>query len=128
MSIHQEIVFSSDAKRLFEVLTEAQHFSQLTDSPATITAEQGGQFSLFGGMISGQTIEIVPHTRLVQAWRAGNWPSGVYSIIKFELTPIADHQTRLTFDQCGYPQEHQDHLATGWQDRYWTPIEQYLKR
>jgi activator of HSP90 ATPase len=52
----------------------------------------------------------------------------LYSIIKFELTPIADHQTRLTFDQCGYPQEHQDHLATGWQDRYWTPIEQYLKR
>ncbi len=126
MTIHQEIVFTCDAKRLFEILTQAAHFSKMSGAAAEIVAQPGGQFSLFDGMISGQAVEIEPSTRLVQAWRVQNWPAGVYSIIKFELAALDNGHTKLTFDQAGYPAEHEEHLEQGWGNKYWKPMQNYL--
>ena len=89
MSIHQEIDFKSTPKRVFNALTNAQQFAELTGAAAEITPESGGKFSSFNGMITGMTIEIVPDNRLVQAWRVANWEPGVYSIVKFELKEIS---------------------------------------
>ena len=83
--IHQEISFKAGSQRIYEALTNADQFGELTNAPAEINSESGGKFSCFGGMITGQTIEVVPGTRLVQAWRVGHWEPGVYSIVKFEL-------------------------------------------
>ena len=85
MTIHQEIVFNCNPQSIFEVLTNAEKFSKLTGAPAEINLKVGGKFSCFGGIISGLTIETVPNKMLVQAWRVGNWPAGIYSIVRFEL-------------------------------------------
>jgi len=42
--------------------------------------------SLFGGHIVGRHVELAPNERVVQAWRVADWPPGVYSIAKFELS------------------------------------------
>ena len=128
MAIHQEIIFTSEPKQLFEVLTQAEHFSKMSEAAAEIVAQPGGQFSLFDGMISGQTVEIVPSTRLVQEWRAQNWPAEVYSNIKFELEALDNGHTKLTFEQTGHPAEQEQHLEQGWSMKYWTPIQSYLDR
>ena len=125
--IQQEIIFKSSAEKVFKALTDAKQFAELTGAPAEIRAESGGKFSCFGGMITGQTIEIEPSTLLVQAWRAGNWGKGVYSIIKFELEPINDGETKLNFEHTGFPEDQKPHLASGWNERYWEPIKNYLQ-
>src|SRR6202167_5621868 len=96
-SIHQEPVFTASPKRVYEALTDAKQFTRviqlsgalqamhLPDKPAEISKEAGGAFALYGGYITGRHVELVPNERLVQAWRAGHWPAGVYSIAKFEL-------------------------------------------
>lgn len=127
MSIHQEIYFKCSARRVFDALTEARQFAELTGAPAEIDAESGGKFSCFGGMITGLSIEIIPNRRLVQAWKVGNWAEGVYSIIKFELVEISESETKLVFDHTGFPEEHKEHLAQGWHERYWEPMKKYLE-
>ena len=85
--INQEIHFKVSSNRLYEALTDASKFSVVTGgAPTEIGSEEGDSFTLFGGMITGRNIELVPNERIVQAWRAGNWEPGVYSIAKLEET------------------------------------------
>lgn len=115
-------------ERLFDALTNAEQFAELTGAPAEMAPESGAQFSYFDGMITGQTIEILPSQRLVQAWRVGNWEPGIYSIVKFEFEKVSETATKLTFDHTGYPEEHKAHLDQGWHDRYWEPLKSYLEK
>ena len=125
-SIHHEVLFNTGPENIFEALTDAKKFSELTGSPAEIDSISGGKFSCFDGMITGQTIEISPSSRLVQAWRVGNWEPGIYSIVKFEIEKLNEMETKLIFDHTGFPEEHRVHLDQGWHERYWTPLKDYL--
>jgi uncharacterized protein YndB with AHSA1/START domain len=131
-SIHQEIVLKASRKRVYEALTEAEQFtkvmrlSKFPDGPAAaISREAGGSFSLFGDRIVGRHIELVPKERLVQAWRAGHWETGIYSIVRFDLKEQGD-QTRVVFDHTGFPKGQAEHLLEGWNSNYWEPLRKYL--
>jgi activator of HSP90 ATPase len=120
-TIHQEVTFSAPPQRIYQALTSGEQFAGWSGAPAEIGSGDGGAFSCFGGMITGRNVEAVPGERLVQAWRAGNWAPGVYSIARFSLA--ADGAgTRLTFDQAGYPEGMGEHLKEGWQKMYWDKI------
>lgn len=125
-SIHQEVVFQASPQRVYDTLTTSDQFSKMSGgAPAVIEAQPGGAFSCFGGMITGRNIELDPGKLLVQAWRAGNWPAGVYSIARFELRPEGQG-TRLVFDHTGFPEGQQEHLGPGWESNYWEPLRKAL--
>ncbi|MFJ7725200.1 SRPBCC domain-containing protein [Neobacillus sp. NPDC097160] len=125
-TIHQEVVFNARPGRIYEVLSDSKQFSEMTGgAPTEISPDAGGTFSCFGGMIHGRNIELVPGVRVVQAWRVKNWPEGVYSIAMFELKE-QDSKTLLVFEHIGFPEEEGEHLAVGWGENYWTPLEKYL--
>ena len=120
--IHQEIEFDASPSRIYSALTNASEFSKMSGgAPAEIDANVGGAFSYFGGMVSGINVEMAPGERLVQAWRAGSWDAGVYSIARFELKPEGNG-TRLVFDHAGYPEAEEKHLEDGWHSNYWEPL------
>jgi uncharacterized protein YndB with AHSA1/START domain len=120
-TIHQEVTFAASPQRVYEALTDGVQFAGWSGAPAEIGGVEGGGFSCFGGMITGRNVEAVPGERLVQAWRAGNWAPGVYSIATFALA--ADGAgTKLTFDQAGYPEGMGEHLQEGWKKMYWDKI------
>lgn len=129
-SIHQEVIFKAARKLVYEALTQEKKFARVTDfvmkgASAQISREVGGAFSIFGGVILGRHIELVPYERIVQAWREKDWPAGLYSIVKFQL----DEQgadTKLVFDHTGFPEGASVHLAPGWWSHYWEPLQKYL--
>ena len=128
--IHQELEIKASRARVYQALTDAKQFSKVTDfvmpgASTTISPEVGGAFSLFGGVISGRHIEMVPNERLVQAWREKNWEPGVFTIVRFQLNEDGAG-TRLVFDQTAIPQGHADHLAPGWKSHYWDGLQKYL--
>lgn len=130
--IHQEVVIQATPTRVYQALTDAKQFGKVTDltipgagASTTISAEAGGAFSLFGGVILGRHIELVPNERLVQAWREKSWSPGVYSIARFQLNDQGS-STRLVFDHTGFPQGAAEHLAPGWKSHYWEPLQKYL--
>jgi uncharacterized protein YndB with AHSA1/START domain len=126
-AIHQEVRLDATRDRVYTALTDAGQFSEMTGTPpAALTAEEGASFSLFGGMITGRNIELVPDRRLVQAWRAGPWPDGVYSVVRFQLEDDGDGASTLVLDHAGFPEGEHDHLAAGWESNYWEPLKRYL--
>jgi activator of HSP90 ATPase len=136
-SIHQEPVFKANRKRIYDALTDSKQFDKviqlsgvlqamhLGDKPAEISLEVGGGFTLFGGYITGRHVELVPNERIVQAWRAGGWAQGVYSIARFELVEQGSG-TKIVFDHTGFPKGEAESLASGWKAHYWEPIEKLL--
>ncbi len=97
----------------------------LGDKPAEISREAGGPFALFGGYITGRQVELVPDERIVQAWRAGSWPVGIYSIARFELVEEGSG-TKIVFDHTGFPKGDAEELALGWKAHYWEPLGKLL--
>ena len=125
-ALHQETVVNATPETVFKALTDADAFARMTGgAPAAIDATAGGAFSLLDGKIVGRTIELVPDTRLVQAWRPGSWEDGVYSLVRIELEAAGD-ETRLTLDQTGIPDGQAEHLEGGWRAMYWEPLAAFL--
>ena len=125
MGIHQEVRFKASPAKIYAALTSGKEFGQLTGAPAEVTAVEGQPISLFGGQITGRNIELVPGKSLVQAWRVGAWPPGVYSIVRITLNKEGD-ETKLTLDHTGYPDGAAEHLEAGWHKMYWEPLAAYL--
>jgi uncharacterized protein YndB with AHSA1/START domain len=126
VSIHQEVTIDASPAAVYGVLTRSEDFARMTGGrAASIASEAGGEVSLFGGDIRARNIELVPGKRVVQAWRSKAWPEGVYSIVKFELSPHG-RNTKLVFDQAGHPEEAQKMLEGGWAQMYWQPMNAML--
>jgi len=124
-SIHQEVDFKAGPPRLYEALLDSGQFAAFTGLPATIDRREGGSFSLFGGLIVGRNIELLPGERIVQAWRPADWKPGIYSIARFELKPTVSGTTIL-FDHEGFPEGSYASLLSGWNEHYWGPLARYL--
>jgi len=136
-TIHHEVSFKANRKRVYSALTDAAQFNKVValseaartnmvslSKPGEISGDLGGAFSLFGGHILGRHIELVPSERIVQAWRAGSWDPGIYSIAKFELKEEGEG-TKLIFDHTGFPLGQAQHLAYGWKTNYWEPLAKF---
>jgi len=137
-SIHHENVFKASSSRVYDALIDTKQFNEVTKisaakdsrialekTPAEINPEVGGAFTLFGGIILGRNVELVPNKRIVQAWREFNWDPGVYSLVRFELVEQGAG-TRIVFDHTGFPKGNAEHLATGWKSHYWEPLAKFL--
>jgi activator of HSP90 ATPase len=126
MAIHQEVDLVGSPEDVYDLLMSSEKFSRMSGGrKADISTDEGGAISMFGGDIRGRNVELVPGRRIVQAWRSGAWPPGIYSIVCFELASTANG-TRLTFDQNGYPKEAHDMLSGGWPKMYWEPMKAAL--
>jgi len=137
-AIHQEVVFKAPRKRIYSALMDTAQFDKLThlgaamqgnsslgNQPTQISPELGGTFTLFGGHIVGRHLELVPDTRIVQAWRVTDWDPGIFSVVKFQLADQGS-DSKLVFDHVGFPQGLGQHLADGWTGNYWQPLGKFL--
>ena len=126
-AIHQEEDFKAGPRRIYEALLDSKQFTAFSGGRAAeIDRRVGGAFSLFAGHIVGRNLELVSDRRIVQAWRVVPWPEGIFSIARFELTGQGSG-TRVIFDHTGFPPELADHLASGWNENYWTALQKYFE-
>ena len=123
--LHQEIEIKAGPQRIYAALLDSKQFATFTGSAADINREAGGTFSLFGGLIVGRNIELVPNQRIVQAWRPSSWDPGVYSLAKFELREQAGN-TQVILDHTGFPEGSFRHLNSGWYAHYWELLKKFL--
>jgi activator of HSP90 ATPase len=124
-SLHEDIDIKASPQRIYEALLDAKQFAAFTGRPAEIDSKAGGAFSMFGGLIVGRNIELVPNQRIVQAWRPTHWDPGIYSIVKFELKP-RNSGTIVVLDHKGFPEGDFDSLDSGWHAHYWEPLKKFL--
>lgn len=75
--------FYCRAKDLYDILMDENRWKGFTQSNARISREVGGQFSIFDGSISGVHEELQEGKVIVQKWRSGSWPDGLFSSVWF---------------------------------------------
>jgi activator of HSP90 ATPase len=124
-SLHQEVDLPVGPERIYHLLLDSKEFAELSGMPAEIDGVAGGAFAMFGKVIYGRNVELIPNQRVIQAWGDTGWGSGVYSIARFELKKQGSG-TRVVLDHTGFPEGSYDHLYVGWKGHYWEPMQKYF--
>jgi activator of HSP90 ATPase len=124
--IKQSITFRAPVHDVFELLVDSRKHSAFTGDKAVISRKVGGKFKAYGDYIEGKILEIVKDKKIVQSWRASDWPAGIYSKVIFELEK-SGKSTKLKFSQEGVPEEQFKDIKQGWIDFYWEPMKEFLE-
>jgi activator of HSP90 ATPase len=124
-TIRQSITLKVSPHDFYEALMDSRLHSQLTGEKASISKDVGGKFSTYDGYAEGVNLELVPDKKIVQSWRASDWPEGHYSKVTFSLKEV-EGGTHLTFTQAGVPGEQYEDISQGWRDYYWAPMKKML--
>jgi activator of HSP90 ATPase len=128
-SLHQTIIFKTDAIDLYNCIMNARIHSSFTGDEAIIEDKEGTSFSAYGGYITGKNIVLERGKKIIQTWRANEegWPEDHYSEVVFVIREI-DGGCELDFYHTAIPQEKFDAIEKGWNEYYWEPLKIYLER
>ena len=83
--IRHMVRFNATPRAIYRALMDSKKHAAFTGAPAKIDPKVGGRFAAWGQHLCGVNVELIKNKRIVQAWRAQNWPAGHYSIATFEL-------------------------------------------
>jgi activator of HSP90 ATPase len=125
--IKQTITFNASPHEVYEALMDSKKHSAFTGGKASISRTVGGKFSAYDNYITGKNIELVPDKKIVQEWRAVDWPEGYFSHIIYEFTAVPEG-TRLDFTHADVPNGTEEEFTQGWIDNYWEPMKAYLEK
>ena len=126
-NIEQEVVIKASTHDVYEALMDSRKHAEFTGDKANISREIGGTFNAYDDYIEGINLDLIQDEKIVQSWRASDWPEGHYSTVTFNFEKTEDG-TRLTFTQTDVPDEFYDDISQGWYDYYWDPMKQMLEK
>jgi activator of HSP90 ATPase len=126
-NIVQKVVFKKTApKALYDLYMNAKKHSVATGAPAKITNKVGDKFSVHGGYITGENLQLVKDELIVQTWRTMEWdkkePDSIF-IIHLERK---GKDTVVHAIHAGLPDKHTDSINKGWHVHYWDPWKKFL--
>jgi activator of HSP90 ATPase len=125
-SLRQSATINASPKDIYDALMDSKKHSAFTGQKATVSPKVGGKFSVFEGYSSGTNLELKPAKKIVQSWRASDWPEGHYSKVTFNLVRKGANKTRLVFFQSGIPSNKYNDMKSGWTEFYWDPMKKKL--
>lgn len=124
-TVTQTVDFEASVERVYKAIADSAEHSKITGAPAELATEAGGAFTTHGGAIEGFMLEMITNERIVQAWRPGDWPAGVFSLVRYDFSGD-DSTSQIALTHTGLPEEGSEHIAEGWEQRYWGPLAEYL--
>jgi activator of HSP90 ATPase len=126
-TIKQTVEIKVAPKVVYDAFMTSKTHSKFTGAPAKISNKVGGKFSVWDGYAEGENVELIPGKKIVQTWRASDWPEGSDSKITITFTKKGNG-TKLSFIQTGVPADFFDDIKQGWTNYYWTPMKQLLEK
>lgn len=123
--VHHEVEFSVKPKEVYDAYLDSRRHARFTGQSASMSHKEGGRFTGGDTYISGYNLELIPGRRIVQAWRASEWPKGAYSVLRLELRSKG-RGTAMTVDHLAIPDEFRDGVDKGWYEFYWEPMKKYF--
>ena len=122
----QTVALEAPVERTYNAIIDSAEHSTFTGARAQLSDRPGTPFTTHGGAIEGWVLDVVPNERIVQAWRPADWPAGVYSVVRYDFEENRNG-TKLTLTHTGLPADGADHIAEGWEQRYWGPLAAHLE-
>jgi uncharacterized protein YndB with AHSA1/START domain len=127
-TIKQRVKFKAAPDAVYALLADSRKHSAVTGQKAEISTKVGGSFSVRANDVTGVNVDLVPATRIVQAWRHRRFPEGIYSMAAVTLTATPDGGTALVLTHRGVPKDLIPETEQAWRDQYWTRMKAYLDR
>jgi len=120
-TIEMSVSFSARCSDIYDTLLDAQRVQAFTQSASNVTKELNRQYTLFGGSITVCNIELIPNEKIVQKWRAADWPTDHFSTVTITLRS-EDSGTKLDLKQVDVPLNDSQRTETNWHNFYWQRI------
>jgi len=95
-----------------------------TGEDAVMKEEQGSEFSLFGGDISGRNLEFVKDHKIVQEWYFGEQEE--QSVVTITLRPDR-HYTKIEMHHTNIPEEAYEDMVQGWEEYYFGGLKEFFE-
>ena len=124
--IKQTIKFTASPEVIYDILMDEKKHADFTKANAHIDPTVGGKFSVWDDYATGENLELMPGQKIVQLWRASDWPDDAVSKVTFALKST-ETGTELQFTHENIPKGFEDDIAQGWKDFYWEPLGEYLQ-
>ncbi len=111
--LNYTVFFKASPSDVYSALMDPKKHAAFTESPAEISGETGGKFSLHEGYIYGTNLELIQDKKIVQSWRTLSWkPDDHYSTVTYLLEP-ENGGTKLTFSHTGIPEINFESISAG---------------
>jgi len=114
---------NASTEDIYACLTNPYTIELWSGCPASMPAEEGGEFSMFEGDITGRILKLVPGKSIEQEWFFGtkNKPSPV----KVTLVEKGG-MTELKIEQSGIPDADYENISEGWEEQIIENIASFL--
>ena len=127
-SLSVTVQLPATPEAVFKAWLSSKEHTEMTGSAAKVEPGVGGSFTAWDGYISGKTLELVPHSRIVQAWRTNEFrDSDPDSRIEIVLRAYRGG-TKLTLTHSGIPEGQADSYRSGWEEWYFAPMRDFFAR
>jgi len=121
-------VFPTSPEAIFKAWLSSKEHSAMTGSAARVQNRVGGRFSAWDGYITGMTLELIPHSRIVQAWRTGEFSQNdPDSRIELSLKAVKAG-TKVTLTHSEIPEGQAESYRSGWEEWYFAPMRAYFAK
>ncbi|MDR3666644.1 MAG: SRPBCC domain-containing protein [Ignavibacteriaceae bacterium] len=115
-------------ERLYKAWLSSKEHTSFTGDKAIVTKILNKKFSAGNGYISGKNLILEPYNRIVQSWRATDFPDKhPDSFIELTFTPNKTG-TKLTLKHSGIPEGMGKDYKKGWKDFYLEPMKEYFTK
>jgi uncharacterized protein YndB with AHSA1/START domain len=115
-------------ERVYSAWLDSGAHAAFTGASAKIDPTIGGKFAVLDGAVQGRTVELLAGRRIVQTWRAKEFPNGSRDSrleIQFEG---AEGSTRVTIMHSLLPPGQGEKHKQTWIARYFQPMRSYFGR
>uniref|UniRef100_A0A0N4Z907 Aha1_N domain-containing protein n=1 Tax=Parastrongyloides trichosuri TaxID=131310 RepID=A0A0N4Z907_PARTI len=103
---------------LFKLVFEKENVTKWTNStPKAYSFEEGGEFSLIGGQISGKFVKIIENQEVDMKWRLKSYPTGHYADVKVRVVDQSD-TSDLVIEAKNVPKKDYDDTKIGFERYY----------
>jgi len=123
-SLTQTVSLKGSPHVIYEKMLDEKLHTAFAGKESKIDRQDGGEFKIYEGYITGRMICTEKDHKIVQSWRGADWPEGHFSTVTLTLT--ADSKTggtTLNLKQDDVPVGNFEALSKGWHQFYWDKID-----
>ena len=128
-TILQKIAFrNTTTEILYNLYMDAKLHRAVIGAPVKIQMKEGTEFTAYDDYISGKNLQLIPGKLIVQSWWASDWDANEPVSTFILLFEQKDNDAIIYMTHANIPEIQYNALKQGWNDFYWKPWKEYLKK
>jgi activator of HSP90 ATPase len=114
----------AEAEDIYACLTNPVTIELWSGYPAKMESEEGSEFEIWDGDISGKILKLVPQKEVVQQWYFGEQTEP--SVVTVKLHPDKKYVS-VELNHTNIPDEVYEEFSTGWTEHFFGAIRDFLE-